>query len=127
MRRTPERAARFARLRRMSVAVLAVAASVGALPAQSPGTLAERIQRIVDRPEFKRAIFGVEFYSLDSSKPIYTMNAEKLFVPGSTTKLLTEGTAAATLQLPMHPELTPEQQDRVLSALDRATTEPARA
>jgi PBP4 family serine-type D-alanyl-D-alanine carboxypeptidase len=63
------------------------------LPAQTQGTLADRIQRIVDRPEFKRAIFGIEFYSLDSSKPIYTMNAEKLFVPGSTTKLLTEGTA----------------------------------
>ena len=40
---------------------------------------------------------------------------------------LTESAAAATLQLPMHPELTPEQQDRVLSALDRVTTETARA
>jgi PBP4 family serine-type D-alanyl-D-alanine carboxypeptidase len=73
-------------------AVFAITAAAG-LPAQSPGELAQRIQRIVDRPEFKRAIFGIEFYSLDSAKPIYTMNAEKLFVPGSTTKLLTEGTA----------------------------------
>jgi perosamine synthetase len=40
---------------------------------------------------------------------------------------LTESTAAATLQLPMHPELTPEQQDRVLNALDLVTTEPVRA
>jgi len=32
---------------------------------------------------------------------------------------LTEGTAASTLQLPMHPGLTMEQQDRVLCALDR--------
>jgi perosamine synthetase len=40
---------------------------------------------------------------------------------------LTESTAAATLQLPIHPELTPEQQERVLSALDLVTRETARA
>ena len=40
---------------------------------------------------------------------------------------LTESTGAATVQLPMHPELTPEQQDRVLNALDLVTTETARA
>jgi dTDP-4-amino-4,6-dideoxygalactose transaminase len=40
---------------------------------------------------------------------------------------LTESTAAATLQLPMHPELTPGQQERVLSALDLGTREAARA
>ncbi|HEY2896281.1 MAG TPA: D-alanyl-D-alanine carboxypeptidase/D-alanyl-D-alanine-endopeptidase [Gemmatimonadaceae bacterium] len=74
-------------------ALVTTVASAAGLPAQASGTLADRIQRIVDRPEFKRAIFGIEFYSLDSSKPIYTLNAEKLFVPGSTTKLLTEGTA----------------------------------
>jgi perosamine synthetase len=39
----------------------------------------------------------------------------------------TESTAATTLQLPMHPELTPEQQDRVLRALDLVSTETARA
>lgn len=69
------------------------------LPAQAPAasTLAERIQRIVDRAEFRHAIFGIEFYSLDAGKPIYTLNADKLFVPASTTKLLTEGTALALL------------------------------
>lgn len=61
-------------------------------PAQST-TLAQRIQTIMDRPEFRHAIFGIEFYSLDAAKPVYTLNADKLFVPGSTTKLLTEGTA----------------------------------
>ena len=39
---------------------------------------------------------------------------------------VTETTAASTLQLPMHPELTPEQQDRVVSALDLLTSEMAR-
>ena len=38
----------------------------------------------------------------------------------------TESTAASTLQLPMHPKLTPEQQDRVLTALDLLNTEMAR-
>ncbi|MEP7064997.1 MAG: D-alanyl-D-alanine carboxypeptidase/D-alanyl-D-alanine-endopeptidase [Gemmatimonadota bacterium] len=81
-------------------AAVAIAISVGSaapLPAQTGGTLAERIQRVIDRPEFKRALFGIEIYSLDSAKPIYTLNAEKLFVPGSTTKLLTEGTALELL------------------------------
>jgi perosamine synthetase len=35
---------------------------------------------------------------------------------------LTESTASSTLQLPMHPELTMEQQDRVLAALDLFAT-----
>jgi perosamine synthetase len=34
---------------------------------------------------------------------------------------VTEATAASTIQLPMHPGLTPEQQDRVLSGLDTVT------
>ena len=82
-------------LGRAAVLAAAVAsiASPAALPAQAQSELTQRIQRIVDRPEFKHAMFGIEFYSLDSSKPIYTLNAEKLFVPGSTTKLLTEGAA----------------------------------
>jgi PBP4 family serine-type D-alanyl-D-alanine carboxypeptidase len=93
MRSAPGRHVTLPRLSLLVAAVAATAAFAGLLPAQSTGTLAERIQRIVDRPEFRRAMFGIEFYSLESSKPIYTLNAEKLFVPGSTTKLLTEGTA----------------------------------
>jgi len=38
----------------------------------------------------------------------------------------TESTAASTLQLPMHPELTAEQQDRVLGALDLLTADTTR-
>jgi perosamine synthetase len=40
---------------------------------------------------------------------------------------VTEATAAATIQLPMHPGLTPEQQDRVLTALERVAAEIATA
>jgi D-alanyl-D-alanine carboxypeptidase/D-alanyl-D-alanine-endopeptidase (penicillin-binding protein 4) len=65
------------------------AASVSA----APRTLAQRIEAIMARPEFRHALFGMEFYSLDHDKVIYAVNADKLFTPGSTTKLLTEGTA----------------------------------
>lgn len=66
------------------------------LQAQS-NTLAQRVQAIMDRPEFKHALFGIEFYSLDKGKVVYGINADKLFTPGSTTKLLTEGTALSLL------------------------------
>jgi len=65
--------------------------------AQSEPTLAERIQKVIKRPEFAHANFGIEFYSLDTGKVVYALNADKLFVPASTTKILTEGTLLAKL------------------------------
>lgn len=84
-------------MRSFCCAATMVIGLAGASAAQPGVSLADRIQRIVDRPEFRHAIFGIEFYSLDSGKPVYTLNADKLFVPGSTTKLLTEGTALELL------------------------------
>jgi len=66
--------------------------SLQRLASRTVPSLAERIQAIMNRPEFAHSIFGIEFYSLDTGKPIYQLNADKLMVPGSTTKLLTEGT-----------------------------------
>ncbi len=65
--------------------------------AQSPASLEDRIRKVMDRPEFAHANFGIEFYSLDTGKVIYALNPDKLFVPASTTKLLTEGTILAKL------------------------------
>jgi PBP4 family serine-type D-alanyl-D-alanine carboxypeptidase len=65
--------------------------------AQSPDTLAARIEKVMNRPEFAHASFGIEFYSLDTGKVIYALNANKMFVPASTTKLLTEGAMLAKL------------------------------
>src|SRR6266446_9636211 len=79
------------------VLALLLASSAGRSVGQQSAALAGRIQAIMDRPEFRHAIFGIEFYSLDAGKPIYSINADKLFTPGSTTKLLTEGTALALL------------------------------
>jgi PBP4 family serine-type D-alanyl-D-alanine carboxypeptidase len=79
----------------LSVAIpLALGLSGPALCAQAgPRTMAERIQRITSRPEFRHALWGIEVYSLDTRRSLYAVNADKLFVPGSTTKLLTMGTA----------------------------------
>jgi len=65
--------------------------------AQSEASLGQRIQKVIARPEFAHANFGIEFYSLDAGKVIYAVNADKLFVPASTTKILTEGTLLAKL------------------------------
>ena len=60
-------------------------------------TFQDRIHRITSRPEFKHSHFGIEFYSLDDDAVVFAENADKLFVPASTTKLLTEGTALELL------------------------------
>jgi dihydroorotase/N-acyl-D-amino-acid deacylase len=67
------------------------------LTAQAPssGTLAQRIHGVLSRPEFAHANFGIEFYSLDAGTVVYALNADKMFVPASTTKLLTEGAVLA--------------------------------
>jgi PBP4 family serine-type D-alanyl-D-alanine carboxypeptidase len=65
--------------------------------AQNQTEFAKRLHAIMSRPEYKHARFGVEFYSLDGGKVIYSLNADELFVPGSTTKILTVGTALELL------------------------------
>lgn len=57
----------------------------------------KRMQQVMDRPEFAHATWGMEFYDLQARKTVYAVNRERLFVPGSTTKLVTTGTAFATL------------------------------
>jgi len=66
-------------------------------PIQAPNALASRINAIVNRPEYRHAFFGIEIFSLDTHESIYQLNADKFFVPGSTTKLLTEGTVLELL------------------------------
>lgn len=65
--------------------------------AQQPQTFSQRVSSIVSRPEYKHATFGIEIFSLDTQEALFTMNAQQFFTPGSTTKLLTEGTALALL------------------------------
>ena len=79
---------------------LALAATLTAAPlaiAQNDPALAARIERIISRPEFKHALWGIEIFDADAGRPLYALNEEKLFTPGSTTKLLSAGTALAKL------------------------------
>lgn len=64
---------------------------------RAQGNLAERIQAVISQPEFAHAHFGIEICSLDSGKRIFALNENRFFVPASTTKLLTEGTALELL------------------------------
>src|SRR5258707_4284252 len=65
--------------------------------AQDSATLEQRIKRIMTRPEFAHSRFGIKFISADSGDVIYELNSPQLFVPGSTTKLLSAGTALELL------------------------------
>ncbi len=77
--------------------LLLISVLAGRTLAQSVDTLESRIQRVISRPEFSRSNFGIEFLDLQTGEIVYAMNADKLFVPASTTKLLTEGTVLAKL------------------------------
>lgn len=63
----------------------------------SAARLAARLRPILDRPEFRHARWGIEFYSLDDDRPAFTLNDEQLFSAASTTKLLTVGSALVLL------------------------------
>ena len=89
-------------LRPTRIPALAFATSVlhaSVVLAQAPAgdAMAERVQRIIDRPEYQHAMAGVEVYSLDTHEVLLAINGNKLFVPGSTTKLVTTATALDAL------------------------------
>jgi PBP4 family serine-type D-alanyl-D-alanine carboxypeptidase len=57
----------------------------------------QQLQKIMSRTEFRHSTFGIQFYSLESKESLFSMNADKFFVPASTTKLITSGSALAIL------------------------------
>jgi PBP4 family serine-type D-alanyl-D-alanine carboxypeptidase len=87
--------------RKSNFGVVAIVLAFGAFPAavaaQQNTALASAIQKVMNRPEYKRANFGIEFYALDTGTVVYAHHADKLFVPASTTKTLTEGALLAHL------------------------------
>src|SRR5438874_9080934 len=82
---------------RKILAALCVGLLTTAFAAQSRDSLSDRIAAIMARPEFKHALFGIEFYSLDTNMVVYEHNSDRFFVPGSTTKLVTMGSALQLL------------------------------
>lgn len=83
---------------KLRIILLIIAQTLALLSAnaQAVQPLDAKIEPIVNRPEFRHALFGIEIYSLSDKKLLYTLNPNKLFVPGSVTKLVTEG---VTMQL----------------------------
>lgn len=55
------------------------------------------IQRIIGRPEFKGARWGMAFYAPDSDEHIWSIKPDELFVPGSSAKVFIAGTAFSAL------------------------------
>jgi D-alanyl-D-alanine carboxypeptidase/D-alanyl-D-alanine-endopeptidase (penicillin-binding protein 4) len=51
----------------------------------------------MSRPVFAHSNFGIEFFDPQTGEVLYALNADKMFVPASTTKLLSEGTILAKL------------------------------
>src|SRR5437588_8357350 len=80
-----------------SLRFIALVVFVAGLAAQPRDTLADRVASVMARPEFKHALFGIEFYSLDTNTVVYEHNSDRFFVPGSTTKLVTLGSALQLL------------------------------
>jgi|SRR5580700_193383 PBP4 family serine-type D-alanyl-D-alanine carboxypeptidase len=83
--------------RRIWLGLLIIAEITSLAFAQSPSPLAERIQAIMSRPVFAHSNFGIEFFDVQTGEVLYALNADKMFVPASTTKLLTEGAVLAKL------------------------------
>ncbi len=52
-----------------------------------------RLHAIMARPDYRHSRFGIAIQPVSGAKPLYRLNAGELFVPGSTTKLVTEGVA----------------------------------
>ena len=73
-----------------------IALAAGSRLAAQPAPDA-RIRAVMERPEFAHAVWGMEFYDIDAKKVVASVNGDRLFVPGSTTKLLTMGTALEVL------------------------------
>jgi D-alanyl-D-alanine carboxypeptidase/D-alanyl-D-alanine-endopeptidase (penicillin-binding protein 4) len=86
--------ARDTRLAIALIAAVTLAAPPVALAREpAPEALRRAIDRIVGRPQFSAAFWGIEIRSLKTGKILYSRNAGKNLKPASTFKLLT--TAAA--------------------------------
>jgi serine-type D-Ala-D-Ala carboxypeptidase/endopeptidase (penicillin-binding protein 4) len=90
-------------MRRLILVSLTISAAVGSClaaqqaPAPRRGSLAHRLDALLDQPPFDRVTWGV-YVADDRGRPLYQRNADRLFVPASNTKLVV--TAAATALLP---------------------------
>lgn len=83
---------RSLRLLLTAASVLPPSAALQAQPAPPA-----RIRSVMDRPAFAHAHWGLEVLDIASGRVLMSHNGDRLFVPGSTTKVVTMATALATL------------------------------
>ncbi|HEX4935345.1 MAG TPA: D-alanyl-D-alanine carboxypeptidase, partial [Gemmatimonadaceae bacterium] len=88
--------------RRSSIPLLLVALAVSSLSVPAAPLAAQpaphkRILEVMNRPEFAHAHWGLEVYDIAAKKVVMSTNGDRLFVPGSTTKVVTMATAMQTL------------------------------
>ena len=78
--------------------VAAQGAAVAPLPiAPQAVPLAARINAVLNDPDLSRGFWGIEVASLDTGQVLYSLNADKLFIPASNTKLFTTAAAMALI------------------------------
>ncbi len=76
-------------------ALLSLAAS--AASRKAPASLKKQIETLLAQPDLTRGFLGVQIVALQTGKPVYSLNAEKMFTPASNTKLFTTAAALALI------------------------------
>src|SRR5262245_29196801 len=66
---------------------LLCALCVSVVQCRAGDDLAERLEGVMNRAEYKQARWGVLVVDSKSGKVVYEQNADRLFIPASTTKL----------------------------------------
>jgi D-alanyl-D-alanine carboxypeptidase len=72
-------------------------AAAQAAPTLATSPLVARINGVLAQPALAHSTIGIEFLDLATNRPIYALNAHRLFSPASTTKVLTVGSVLQTL------------------------------
>jgi len=57
----------------------------------------KRIEELLANPDAAKAVWGIEVVDLGSGKTVYSLNADKLFIPASNTKLFTTAAVLALI------------------------------
>jgi D-alanyl-D-alanine carboxypeptidase/D-alanyl-D-alanine-endopeptidase (penicillin-binding protein 4) len=60
------------------------------------------LQKLLQQPEYKNATVGIQIMDLESEKPLFELNADKLMIPASTLKIVTSATALEILGADYH-------------------------
>ena len=63
----------------------------------TPNTLTQRIERLLDHPDFADAFWGVHIEHLQTGEVIYSRHADKRFIPASNQKVFTTAAALSIL------------------------------